>query len=327
MARDLPESILQYFCSDDAVDMNMFVDDCLCACRSHVTVRDGLLNVHGRPIFERLLIRGSLNLNGNADLQRLPDVLAVTGSIFLSDCPNLKVMPSEMYVGDSIYMDRVGIRDLPKTMKAGRKITMNECPNVLEITLGVQTECLDAVGCSKLKRIASGLTFHILDLSGSPIEEIPAGITIENELKLRNCIELAQISEGATVRYAIDVRGCDKLFTLPNSVQPVTAITDGMMIANDWVVAPRMSGEEASMCLGRKAIDAFPERHFKNLVRMQDAVVSVDTTEKGYRKSFAVGLLQSERRRPDGVLQKLLSKRRIEDSSLLKGTASQMRLK
>lgn len=85
------------------------------------------------------------------------------------------------------------------------------------------------------------------------------------------------------------------LFTLPRSVQPRVAVTDGMMLANDWVVVPQMTAEEASMCLGVKGIQAFPHRHFKNLARMQDTVTSLDSNGKGVCRGRAVGTLKSSR--------------------------------
>ena len=313
----LPNHVMEQFADDDIVDMDAYVDNCRCLCRTHITVKDGLLNVHGRAIFDRLLVRGNLILSGDAEIQRLPDLLAVTGSIYLSDCINLKIMPTKLYAGECIRLERTNIRDLPTIMVADRDIYMNDCPNVLEIPEGVRADCLYAAGCTKLKSIASGLEYHVLDLSGTPITEIPAKLTIKNELKLRSCASLAVINEGATVAKSIDVRECDMLFTLPRSIQPPIAITDGMMVANDWVVVPNMSAEEASMCLGFKGVEAFPSRHFKNLDRMQDAVVSIERDGKGFRRGRAVGYLKSDRVRHgrDDFLRRLVQ--RLDDREAL----------
>ena len=293
MYNSLPDHVTDQFADDDIIDMNAYVDNCSCLCRAHVTVKDGLLNVHGRAMFDRMMVRGDLILSGEAELQRLPDLLAVTGSIHLSDCPNLKIMPSKMYAGKSIYLDRTNIRELPTTMVADQEIHMKDCPNILEIHDGIRAECVYAADCTKLGSIASGLEYYLLDLSGTPITTLPSELNIKNELKLRNCSSLAVVEEGAKVARAIDVRGCDKLFTLPKSIQPPVAITDGMMLANDWVVVPEMSAEEANMCLGFKGIEGFPSRHFKNLDRMQDPILSIERGGKGYRKGRAVGLLKS----------------------------------
>lgn len=89
------------------------------------------------------------------------------------------------------------------------------------------------------------------------------------------------------------------LFTLPMSLQPVVAFTDGMLLSNDWVVVPNMTAAQASLCLGRKAIEAFPHRHFKNFDRMQDVVLSIDCkSNAGYHRPHAVGALKSDRSRP-----------------------------
>jgi hypothetical protein len=324
----LPKHVTDQFTDDDIIDLNAYVDNCRCLCQTHYIVKDGLLNVHGQPIFDRALVRGDLILSGNADIQRLPDLLAVTGSIHLSDCPNLKIMPTRMYAGKSIHLDRTAVRDLPTTMVADQGIHMNDCPNVLEIPEGIRADCLYAAGCTKLESIASGLEYHYLDLSGTPIRSLPSKLTIKNELKLRNCTSLALIEEGATVAKFIDVRGCDMLFTLPQSIQPHVAITDGMMVANDWVVVPEMSPEEANMCLGFKGIEGFPHRHFKNLDHMQDPILSVERGGKGFRKGRAVGLLKSDRVRHGGeeFLRQLVRRLNDRETLLLTGPVQVKRL-
>lgn len=210
----LPSGIIDEFTPEDVLNMDGYVDDCACHCRVHFSVQDGLLNVHGRPIFERLLVRGNLTLSGNEEIRRLPDFLAATGSIFLSGCPKLEVMPSRMYAGDLIRLDETGIRELPTTMVAGRAIHIENCPNIRAVPPGVSTSLLYASGCTKLAEVAEGLEFNTLDLSETLIEELPADLTIKSELKLRDCSKLARIPEGVTVRNAIDVRGCDMLSTL-----------------------------------------------------------------------------------------------------------------
>ncbi len=294
----LPPGIIDEFPLEDVLNMSGYVDDCACHCRVHFSVQDGLLNVHGRPIFERLLVRGNLSLIGNEEIRRLPDFLAVTGSVFLTGCPKLEIMPSRMYAGELIRLEETNIRELPGTLVAGRAIHIDDCPNVRSIPAGVRTCVFQAAGCTKLSEVAAGLEFNTLDLSDTPIEELPSELTIRNELKLRNCARLSHIPEGVAVHAGIDVRGCDMLFTLPRSIQPRVAVTDGMMLANDWVVVPQMTAEEASMCLGTKGIDAFPHRHFKNLARMQDPVTSVDREGKGQCRRRAVGVLKSLRLQP-----------------------------
>lgn len=294
----LPPGIIDEFPPEDVLNMDGYVDDCACHCRVHFSVQDGLLNVHGRPVFERLLVRGNLALSGNEEIRRLPDFLAATGSIFLSGCPKLEVMPSRMYAGELIRLEETNIRELPGTLVAGRAIHIDDCPNIRSIPTGVRTCVFQAAGCTKLTEVAGGLEFNTLDLSETPIVELPADLTIKNELKLRNCARLTRVPEGVAVGGAVDVRGCDMLFTLPRSIQPWVAVTDGMMLANDWVVVPQMTAEEAGICLGTKAIQAFPHRHLKNLARMQDPVVSVDRDEKGLRRGRAVGALASARMQP-----------------------------
>ena len=328
MNNRLPNHVLEQFSPEDTVNVNAYVDDCRCACRSAFTVKDGLLNVHGRPIFDRLLIDGDLIISGDPDIQRLPDLLAATGSIIVSDCPNLKIMPSKMYSGEAIRLDRTNVRDLPHTFWAEHDIYMNECPNVLAIPEGIRTRSLFATACAKLKGIPSGLEFATLDLSGTPVVELPSQLTIKSDLVLRDCASLARVHEGITVAAAVDVRGCDRLFTLPRSVQPTIAITDGMMAGHNLVIVPEMTAEEASMCLGFKAIEAFPHRHFKNLDGMQDPVIAVDRDGRG-RRGYAVGVLESDRPRrvPDDFLRRLIGRLDQPNTMLLSGPLQIKRLR
>ena len=79
------------------------------------------------------------------------------------------------------------------------------------------------------------------------------------------------------------------LFTLPRSAQPTIAITDGMMIIDKQVVVPKMTAEEAAMCLGVRGSMALPHRHFKNIERMQMPVVAIDRNACRGRAVAALG--------------------------------------
>lgn len=286
-----PEDIERLFRPEQVVDMSGYVDDCHCACQQHFTVQDGLLNVHGRPMFDRVMIRGDLLLPDNPELRRLPDILAVTGTVNLSNCINLEVVPSQLFA-NRVFLDGTRIRELPERMIAD-SVDLTECTNIKELPAGIHARILKAPGCSALDRIPPSLTFASLDLSGSAICELPGSLTITHELRLRNCERLSVLAEGMTVGGSIDVRGCDMLFTMPRSIQPAIAITDGMMIINDHVVVPTMSSEEAAMCLGMKANIALPHRHFKNLQRMQQPVAGIESDGRSTGRGRAVATLGS----------------------------------
>lgn len=293
MNQQLPRSVLDEFAPDDVMDTSVYVDDCVCGCRSHFTVEDGLLNLHGRPIFEKLLVRGDLSLSGNQEIRRLPKLLAATGSIFVSDCRSLEIMPDRMFAGGSIRLDDTNIRELPGELVA-QKLQMERCNNVHTLGKGLCVGIVQAARCASLTTLSEGLEFSSLDLSEAPIGALPCDLKVGFELCLRDCRELNLIPEGVTVGSAIDVRGCDKLFTLPRSVQPNIAVTDGMMLLNKWVIVPSMSAEEASMCLGTKGIHAFPHRHFKNLTHLQEPVTAVHRQVRGIGRDMAAGSLRKE---------------------------------
>lgn len=129
-----------------------------------------------------------------------------------------------------------------------------------------------------------------MDLSETPITSLPSDLTVQDALNLRNCSSLVEVPEGVTARYMVDLAGCERLFTLPRSLQPGLVVTDGMLFARDCLVVQKMSEVEASMCLGLMAIHAFPHHHLKNLDGMQASVQSIDhkLRNRDFGQSFAV---------------------------------------
>lgn len=287
----IPPDFMDLFSPDNIVDMSGYVDNCVCACQQHFTVQDGLLNVHGRSIFDRLMVKGDLLLRDDQDIRRLPDILAVTGTISLSNCMKLEFMPSQLFA-NRLFLDGTLIRELPERLVVD-EVDLTDCPNIKDIPVGTEARIMKAAGCSTLEGVPPGLKFASLDLSNTAITGLPSDLTITHELRLRDCERLATLGEGMTVGAGIDVRGCDMLFTLPRSIQPTIAITDGMMLINDHVVVPNMSSEEAAMCLGVKANIALPHRHFKNLERMQQPVAAVDQEGRIVGRGRAVATLAS----------------------------------
>lgn len=294
MRTTLPPDLLAQFSPEDTVNMAGYVDDCTCRCRAHFTVKDGLINLHGRPIFDRLLVVGNLIVPNELGLLRLPDVLAVTGTVNIERCRNLKIMPSQMHVGERLMMSDTHVRDLPSVLVVGSELKMERCPEVRQLPDGLSAGAIKASACSKLEVLPAELAAGSLDLSWTAVRSIPAGTTVRSNLRLRGCRQLTEISEGATVASAVDVRGCDLLFTLPESMQPSIVITDGMAVINNHVIAPAMSANEFSLCLGRKGVEAFPHRHFKNLEQMQEKVLEVSIESRGPLRGRAVGSFRTK---------------------------------
>jgi hypothetical protein len=289
MDADTLRNLCDQFSPQQTVDLGAVVDDCACHCRQHYTVENGLLNVHGQPAFDRLLIKGDLHLAGDPGLVRLPDVLAVTGSVYLPDCINLKIMPSHMIVGGNVNLSRTRIRELPSSLIVAGTVDVRECDKLVGLPSGLRAAAVDASYCASLTRVAPGIAIHSLNLSGGPITTLPAELAL-NELKLRHCPDLVDVPEGVVVQKLIDVTGCGRLFTLPRSLQPQMAITDGILFAKDCLVLPKMSEVEGAMCLGAKAIHAFPHHHLKNLEGMQETVRSIEHKLKQhpYGRTFAI---------------------------------------
>lgn len=294
MRTTLSPELLAQFSPEDTVNMAGYVDDCACRCRAHFTVKDGLINLHGRPIFDRLLVLGNLVIPNEAGLLRLPDLLAVTGTVNIERCRNLKIMPSQMHVGDRLMMSDTHVRDLPSLLAVGSELKMERCAEVRELPEGLSAGAIKASACTRLEILPAELDAGSLDLSWTAIRSIPAGTKVRSNLRLRGCRQLTEVGEGATVANAVDVRGCDLLFTLPQSMQPSIVITDGMAVINNHVIAPAMSANELSLCLGKKGIEAFPHRHLKNLEQMQEKVLEVTIEVKGPLRGRAVGSFRTK---------------------------------
>jgi hypothetical protein len=68
-----------------------------------------------------------------------------------------------------------------------------------------------------IKKLPNGVRCFELNLSGSPIAELPDDLEVESNLTLRNCVNLKRLPDGLTVS-TLDLQGCAGLEELPEGL-------------------------------------------------------------------------------------------------------------
>lgn len=241
-----------------------------------IEVIHGVLAVNGRFVFDRLLVNGDLSFPGHVDLARLPKVLAVTGACDLSGCEKLSIMPDQMYVGGTLDLGGTSVRGLPDTLLVGGDLKIDGCQSITSLPSGVKFGGLSARNCRNLRSLAPSTVACCVDLSGSGIVRLPAGMHVLHDLSIVGCPNLESIAEGVTVGRFLRVSSCPRLFTLPKSIQPEAVTTDTIRVHRDFLIGPRLSDEQAAMMVGRKASACMPHHLLMNLEAMELEVLDVD---------------------------------------------------
>lgn len=270
---------------------NQIADDC--DCTSCVVVHRAALSIHGKPVYERLLVKGDLRLRGDQELRRLPNLLAVIGTLDLSDCSKLELVSEGLYVGDNADFSRTPITELPAKTIVEQKLVVDGCEELREIGEATFCSSLSASGATKLRLIPGNREYLDLDLSGTAITELPPGITVKRTLNLSGCRNLVRIPEGTTVGYELDLTGCTNLHKLPKSLQPRNLCTDTFSVTETSVLMPFVEEDDADMMLGRPARDVIRHHLLERLCVLDYPISYVRTTSTGSstgRYASAVGL-------------------------------------
>lgn len=77
--------------------------------------------------------------------------------------------------------------------------------------------CLDLSGKMSLKKLPAGLSCYELDISNTSISELPADLSVESSLVLRDCKQLVKLPDGLTTG-TLDLQGCTQLAVLPRGL-------------------------------------------------------------------------------------------------------------
>jgi hypothetical protein len=150
--------------------------------------------------------KGDLNLE-NAPIESLPNNLTmVGGNLNLRDCNNLKSLPDNLTVRESLYLNRASIKSLPDnlTVKDDLHIMdtyIESLPNNLKVGKDLALD-----GCIHLKSLSDDLKLSLYsDISlGNclKLEYLPDNLNIR-DLHLNNCISLKTFPKNLTVRNII----------------------------------------------------------------------------------------------------------------------------
>jgi hypothetical protein len=159
-------------------------------------------------------VRGKLSLAGDANLQSLPEDLTV-GWLELSNC--------------------VGLKSLPRGLKARR------------ITLAGQ-------GWDPTHLLA-GLRCYHLELQNSAIQRLPDDLSVEYQLDLEGCVALESLPDGLKVG-CLNLRGCTSLRELPEDLECYFLDIFGCTSLDHWPQRGNVSVGRLAMrgCLQMKSL-------------------------------------------------------------------------
>lgn len=133
-------------------------------------------NPKGTKLPEPPVIRGDLDLIGES-ITWLPDDLIVTGNMCILNCPNLKVLPANMFVGGCLTLTGSNIRSIPADLCVCGSIWAKDMD--LDIPAGFTANCdlylgssSDSQGpCMPPLRLPDNLTVNgLLDVANRYIE-------------------------------------------------------------------------------------------------------------------------------------------------------------
>lgn len=94
--------------------------------------------------------------------------------------------------------------------------------------------------------IPAGLACFELNLSGTSIEELPAGISVSHRINLSGCERLVRLPAGLRTG-TLDLSGCTSLRELPENLQAHFIILDGCRALETWPASAKVSLGRVSM--------------------------------------------------------------------------------
>jgi hypothetical protein len=114
-------------------------------------------------------------------------------------------------------------------------ITAGHAPDGLNVSGGLRWS-----GKEVAPRLPNGLTCSELHLEGVAISELPAGLSVQFRLTLKNCTRLHSLPDGLRAG-AIDLSGCTGLSSLPEGLSTYFLDISGCRQLTRWPVTGELS--------------------------------------------------------------------------------------
>jgi len=130
------------------------------------------------------MVGGSLNLRNCKNLKSLPDNLTVKESLYLDYTP-IQSLPDNLTVKDDLYVKDTYIESLPNNLKIGKDLILDKCIHLKSLS-------------DDLKLNPHGSSDMSLD-SCSKLEYLPDNLNIR-DLFLNNCVSLKTFPKNLDVR-------------------------------------------------------------------------------------------------------------------------------
>lgn len=261
---------------------------------SQIKIVDGLLALDGCPIYDRLLINGSLDLTGNQDIVRLPDVLGIQGHLTLKGCTNLKSIGRQIIINGAVDITETHAESLPDVLVAmsldmsGTEyakipgdlrclgLNVNGCSK-LESIEGVEIDQLDAIGCASLHKIASS-SIDMIHLGKAPIIELGPDLTCKH-LEVRHCANLMTIPAEMGLDRVLIIESCRRLRPLPPIEPKSMMVLDGIHYKDSGILCSWITKSEAAWAIGRELREVMPHYLLRDHPIMRRPVKSISRHE------------------------------------------------
>ena len=148
-------------------------------------------------------------------------------------------LPGWQISGQLDLSKQPALTSLPSGIRA-TSINLNGCTELRELPVDLVARRISLRGCTKLTRLPASLHCYDLDLSGSGLRELPAGIRVDNRLDLSDCRQLErlpdQLQPGSLV-----LRNCTALQQLPEGLDVSFLDISGCTGLRDWPATGNIS--------------------------------------------------------------------------------------
>lgn len=162
--------------------------------------------------------------------------------LILRKCP-----PAGMRVKGHLNLkDSRSLVTLPAGLRAD-SIDLSDCPNLIALPPGIEARRIDASECQSLRSIPEGLRCNELNLSGTPITNLPSHLQVAFRLDLSGCTALESLPPGLTVGSLI-LRDCVALESLPEDLSVSFLDISGCASLRRW---PRRAKVQAGRLTAR----------------------------------------------------------------------------
>ena len=126
---------------------------------------------------ELTLVGGDLTLYAS-DITKLPNNLVVKGELFISQCPNITIIPEGIkYKSLKLFMCPA-ITSISKPKNKIENLTLDDCPSFTELPKGIKAEYIRIQQCPLFTKLPDNTTCNVLTIGNTKVSEIPNNLKV-----------------------------------------------------------------------------------------------------------------------------------------------------